>query len=245
MGWGWYKRASHNFTEFLWINVFGFYSPCTITRPVILLGDWCSPEHKIWTFSKVGRVKWKVFSSYLTTARGSHSLPPANLEPVISGDFYKCPNKLLLHCSGRDPPWALSAGSVLILHCSASQFLEISRCPLLFKPGPQTSHFVPAADVWVPGSRSVLWLACPLIPACLATQSWPNYLLCTLSSRLDGSVCWLTHFPCLPDSASSPEGVFSHLCLGQSYWSMSPSGENLEGKEKGVKRGEAGITSTA
>lgn len=138
---GWYKRTSPDFN---WISLnqcFSFictkYSTCKITTAIILLGDWFSPEHKIWTFGKVHRVKWKVFFPYLTTATCSHLLPPANLELDISGDLglicrtpINVPTKLVVHCSGRDPSLALCPGSVLFLRGSASQFLEISWCPL-------------------------------------------------------------------------------------------------------------------
>lgn len=70
-------------------------------------------------------------------------------------------------------------------------------------------------------------------------------LLSTLSSRLDWSACWLAHFLypwfcLLTRRRSSPT-----LCLGRDYRSISPSCENLGGREKREGRSEAGITFTA
>lgn len=97
---GGYKKSSPVFNwmslDQYFLRICTKYSPCAITRPVILLGHRFSLEHKMWTFGKVGGGNGKLFSPCLTTARRSHLLPPANLEPVISGIglIYKTPRNV-------------------------------------------------------------------------------------------------------------------------------------------------------
>ena len=94
------------------------------------------------TFGKVGRGNRRLFSPCLTTADALIYAQPANLQPVVSGDFSllcRTPHEAdpLLQGSGPFPSpvaWLCALPALLSLLVPGDQLMPT----FLLKPGPQT-----------------------------------------------------------------------------------------------------------
>lgn len=151
----------------------------------------------------------------------------------ISACSVGLPTKLILYCRAQDPSLALCLALCSSWFAQPPSSWRSADAHSPAETWTSDSHFVLLADVWVPGRPSVLWLSYPLIPACLAIQSWPNAC----------SQLWAPDLAGLPSgspissalsSASSRTCSFPTLCLGKDY---SASCENWGGGRKRVREG--------